>query len=294
MKRTSLEWNVRFLEFVERKIAFMKRQFDLLRKTMPLIHNITNYVTVNDVANILLACGGSPIMSDEVEDVEDITSICNGLNINIGTLHKSSIEGMLRAGKKANDLHHPILLDPVGAGASKFRTETALRLMQELNLAVIRGNISEIKTLALGSGTTKGVDADVSDAVTEENLEQAIEFVKAFSKKTGTIIAVTGRIDLVTDENRCYVIRNGRPEMGKITGTGCQLSGMMTAFITANPDEMLEAAAAAVCTMGLAGEIGWSRMQTGDGNATYRNRIIDAIYNMTGDILEKGANYEIR
>ena len=148
----------------------MKRQFDLLRKTMPLIHNITNYVTVNDVANILLACGGSPIMSDEVEDVEDITSICNGLNINIGTLHKSSIEGMLRAGKKANDLHHPILLDPVGAGASKFRTETALRLMQELNLAVIRGNISEIKTLALGSGTTKGVDADVSDAVTEEKL----------------------------------------------------------------------------------------------------------------------------
>ena len=272
----------------------MKRQFDLLRKTRPLIHNITNYVTVNDVANILLACGGSPIMSDEVEDVEDITSICNGLNINIGTLHKSSIEGMLRAGKKANDLHHPILLDPVGAGASKFRTETALRLMQELNLAVIRGNISEIKTLALGSGTTKGVDADVSDAVTEENLEQAIEFVKAFSKKTGTIIAVTGRIDLVTDGNRCYVIRNGRPEMGKITGTGCQLSGMMTAFITANPDEMLEAAAAAVCAMGLAGEIGWSRMQTGDGNATYRNRIIDAIYNMTGDILEKGANYEIR
>lgn len=233
-------------------------------------------------------------MSDEVEDVEDITSICNGLNINIGTLHKSSIEGMLRAGKKANDLHHPILLDPVGAGASKFRTETALKLMQELNLAVIRGNISEIKTLALGSGTTKGVDADVSDAVTEENLEQAIEFVKAFSKKTGTIIAVTGRIDLVTDGNRCYVIRNGCPEMGKITGTGCQLSGMMTAFITANPDEMLEAAAAAVCAMGLAGEIGWSRMQTGDGNATYRNRIIDAIYNMTGDILEKGANYEIR
>ena len=283
-----------FWSLLKGRIAFMKRQFDLLRETMPLIHNITNYVTVNDVANILLACGGSPIMSDEAEDVEDITSICNGLNINIGTLHKSSIEGMLRAGKKANDLHHPILLDPVGAGASKFRTETALGLMQELNLAVIRGNISEIKTLALGSGTTKGVDADVSDAVTEENLEQAIEFVKAFSKKTGTIIAVTGRIDLVTDGNRCYVIRNGRPEMGKITGTGCQLSGMMTAFITANPDEMLEAAAAAVCAMGLAGEIGWSRMQKGDGNATYRNRIIDAIYNMTGDILEKGANYEIR
>ena len=134
----------------------------------------------------------------------------------------------------------------------------------------------------------------MSDAVTEENLEQAVAFVKEFSKKTGSIIAVTGAIDLVTDGEKCYVIRNGRPEMGKITGTGCQLSGMMTAFITANPDEQLEAAAASVCAMGLAGEIGWSRMQEGDGNSTYRNRIIDAIYNMTGDILEKGANYEIR
>ena len=272
----------------------MKKQLDEVRRTIPLVHNITNYVTVNDVANILLACGGSPIMSDEPEDVEDITSICGGLNINIGTLHKTSIEGMLRAGKKANELNHPVLLDPVGAGASMLRTETAVKLMKELKLTVIRGNISEIKTLALGSGTTKGVDADVSDAVTEENLEQAITFVKDFSKKTGSIIAVTGAIDLVTDGETCYVIRNGRPEMGKITGTGCQLSGMMTAFITANPHEQLEAAAASVCAMGLAGEIGWSRMQEGDGNATYRNRIIDAIYNMTGDILEKGANYEIR
>ncbi len=272
----------------------MKKQFDEVRRTIPLVHNITNYVTVNDVANILLACGGSPIMSDEPEDVEDITSICGGLNINIGTLHKTSIEGMLRAGKKANELNHPILLDPVGAGASALRTETAVKLMKELKLTVIRGNISEIKTLALGSGTTKGVDADVSDAVTEDNLEQAVAFVKDFSKKTGSIIAVTGAIDLVTDGEKCYVIRNGRSEMGKITGTGCQLSGMMTAFITANPDTQLEAAAASVCAMGLAGEIGWSRMQEGDGNSTYRNRIIDAIYNMTGDVLEKGAKYEIR
>ena len=215
----------------------MKKQLDEVRRTIPLVHNITNYVTVNDVANILLACGGSPIMSDEPEDVEDITSICGGLNINIGTLHKTSIEGMLRAGKKANELNHPVLLDPVGAGASMLRTETAVKLMKELKLTVIRGNISEIKTLALGSGTTKGVDADVSDAVTEENLEQVITFVKDFSKKTGSIIAVTGAIDLVTDGETCYVIRNGRPEMGKITGTGCQLSGMMTAFITANPHE---------------------------------------------------------
>lgn len=228
----------------------MKECMDNVRKNVPLVHNITNYVTVNDVANILLACGGSPIMSDEPEDVEDITSVCGGLNINIGTLHQSSIEGMLLAGKKANELGHPVLLDPVGAGASRLRTDTALRIMKEIKLTVIRGNISEIKTLAYGSGTTKGVDADVADAVTEETLNDAIAFVKNFARKTSCIIAVTGAIDLVSDGEICYVIRNGRPEMGKITGTGCQLSGMMTAYVTANQEKPLEAAASAVCIMG--------------------------------------------
>lgn len=267
---------------------------DQVRANVPLVHNITNYVTVNDVANVLLACGGSPIMSDDPKDVEDITSICGGLNINIGTLNQRTVEGMFLAGKKANELGHAVLLDPVGAGASAFRTETALKLIQEIKFDVIRGNISEIKTLALGSGTTKGVDADVADAVTEENLDQSIAFVKTFAEKMGCIIAVTGAIDLVSDGTKCYVIRNGCPEMGKITGTGCQLSGVMTAFITANPEEKLKAAAAAVCTMGLAGEIGFSRMQEGDGNSTYRNRIIDAIYNMDQKTLDEGAKYEVR
>ena len=265
-----------------------------VRKNVPLVHNITNYVTVNDVANVLLACGGSPIMSDEPEDVEDITTICGGLNINIGTLNKSSIEGMYRAGKRANELGHVVLLDPVGAGASALRTNTAVGLMDKISFTAIRGNISEIKTLALGSGTTKGVDADVADAVTEESLDGAVKFAKDLAKKTGSIIAITGAIDLVADADRCYVIRNGRPEMGRITGTGCQLSGMMTAFLVANPEAPLDAAAAAVCTMGLAGEIGWSRMQEGDGNSTYRNRIIDAIFNMDGKTLDEGAKYEIR
>ena len=265
-----------------------------VRKNVPLVHNITNYVTVNDVANVLLACGGSPIMSDEPEDVEDITTICGGLNINIGTLNKSSIEGMYRAGKRANELGHVVLLDPVGAGASALRTNTAVGLMDKISFTAIRGNISEIKTLALGSGTTKGVDADVADAVTEENLDSAIRFVKDFAKKTGAVVAITGAIDLVSDAEKCFVIRNGRPEMGRITGTGCQLSGLTTAFVVANPDNKVEAAAAAVCTMGLAGEIGWSHMQEGDGNSTYRNRIIDAIYNMDGETLEKGAKYEVR
>lgn len=267
---------------------------DQVRTFVPLVHNITNYVTVNDVANILLACGGSPIMSDEPEDVADITSICGGLNLNIGTLNQRSIEGMFRAGHRAKELQHPILLDPVGAGASALRTNTALRIMDELQPTVIRGNISEIKTLAFGSGTTKGVDADVADAVTDETLDSAVAFVKDFAKKSHAIIAITGAIDLVSDSDKCYVIRNGRPEMGKITGTGCQLSGMMTAFITANPDNRLEAAAAAVAAMGLAGEIGWSHIQEFEGNSTYRNRIIDAICNMTGDILNQGAKYEVR
>ena len=265
-----------------------------VRRTVPLIHNITNYVTVNDVANILLACGGSPIMADDPGEVEEITALCSGLNINIGTLNQRTVESMRLAGKKAAALGRTILLDPVGAGASALRTRTAVELIKEIPFTVIRGNMSEIRTLALGSGTTKGVDADVADAVSEENLDSAVAFVKDFAVRTGAVVAVTGAIDLVSDGKACYVIRNGRPEMGKITGTGCQLSGMMTAFAAANPDHVLEAAAAAVCAMGLAGEIGWSRMVEGDGNATYRNRIIDAIYNMDGETLNGGAKYEVR
>ena len=272
----------------------LKTMLENVRAKTPLVHNITNYVTVNDVANVLLAAGGSPIMSDDADDVEDITSICGGLNINIGTLNKNTIPSMFLAGRKANELGHIVLLDPVGAGASRLRTDTANRLMQEVRFDAVRGNISEIKTLCTGSGMTKGVDADAVDAVTGANLDDGVALVKAFAKQTGCIIAVTGAIDLVSDGERCWCIRNGRPEMSRITGTGCQLSALTTAFLVANPEHKLEAAAAAVCMMGLAGEIAWANMQPGDGNSTYRNRIIDAIFNMTGDALEKGAKYELR
>ena len=272
----------------------LKAMLENVRAKTPLVHNITNYVTVNDVANVLLAAGGSPIMSDDADDVEDITSICGGLNINIGTLNKNTIPSMFLAGKKANELGHIVLLDPVGAGASRLRTDTANRLMQEVRFDAVRGNISEIKTLCTGSGSTKGVDADAVDAVTEANLDNGVQLVKTFAAQTGCIIAVTGAIDLVSDGERCWCIRNGRAEMSRITGTGCQLSALMTAFLVANPNRKLDAAAAAVCMMGLAGEIGWANMQPGDGNSTYRNRIIDAIFNMTGDALEEGAKYELR
>lgn len=265
-----------------------------VRKQVPLIHNITNYVTVNDCANILLACGGSPIMSDDIGEVEEITSICGGLNINIGTLNQRTIPAMLAAGKKANELGHPVVLDPVGAGASTLRTNTALQLLAEVKFAVIRGNISEIKTLALGNGSTKGVDADVADSVTEENLDQAVAFAKDFAKKTGAVVAITGAIDIVADDKKAYCIRNGHADMSKITGTGCQLSAMTAAYVTANQDHVWEAAAAAVCAMGLCGEKAKMRMTDLDGNSSYRNYIIDAISNLTPEELERGAKYEVR
>ena len=271
-----------------------KTCLDNVRATCPLIHNITNYVTVNDVANALLAIGASPIMADEPSDAREITKICGGLNVNIGTLNKRTIKAMFASAKNAAALGHKLLLDPVGAGASALRTNTALRLLKKFQFDVVRGNISEIKTLALGSGTTKGVDADIADSVTEGNLEKSVAFAKDFAARNNCVVAITGAIDLVADDGKCYVIRNGRAEMSRITGTGCQLSAVTAAFAVANPDNVLEAAAAAVCSMGLAGELAWERMQEGDGNSTYRNRIIDALFNMTGDELEKGAKYEIR
>lgn len=268
--------------------------FENVREKAPLVHNITNYVTVNDCANMLLACGASPIMADELEDAVEITAICGGLNINIGTLNHRTIPAMLAAGRRANQLGHPVVLDPVGAGASALRTNTALELLKEVKFAVIRGNISEIRTLALGSGTTRGVDADAADRVTEENLDAAAAFVGDFARRTGAVVAVTGAIDIVTDGERVFCIRNGRAEMSAITGTGCQLSALTAAFVTANPDRPLKAAAAAVCAMGLCGEIAYRRMTGPDGNSSYRNYIIDAMYRLTPAALEKGASYEVR
>ncbi len=272
----------------------MKSCLETVRAKAPLIHNITNYVTVNDCANVLLACGGSPIMADDKNEVGEITAICGGLNINIGTLNSRTIDAMVIAGKTANKLGHPVVLDPVGAGASALRTNTALRLLEEIRFSVIRGNISEIKTLAGSSAATQGVDANVADKVTEENLDSAIALAKAFAKKTGSVIAITGAIDIVCDSKKAYIIRNGHPMMSAVTGTGCMLSAVTAAYVTANPDRPLEAAAAAVCVMGLAGEIARERLGELDGNSSYRNYIIDAIYRMTPEGLDQGAKYEVR
>ena len=267
---------------------------DRVRERRPLIHCITNYVTANDVANLLLACGASPIMADEPEEVEEITARGAGLCLNLGTPSRRTIPSLRRAGVKAGELGRPVVLDPVGVGASALRLRTAQELMARVTFTVLRGNVSELRALAGGQEHTRGVDAGGADAVTEAELERGVAFAKGTARRTGTVVAVTGAIDLVSDGEQCVVIRNGRPEMGLVTGTGCQLSALTAACLAASPERPLEAAAAAVCAMGVAGELAWARMSPQDGNATYRDRIIDAVCRMDGAALEKGANYEMR
>lgn len=264
-----------------------------VRENAPLVHCITNYVTVNDVANILLASGGAPIMSDDEDEVAEITSICGGLDINIGTLNRNTIPSMFVAGKKANEVGHPVLLDPVGAGASKLRTQTAQQIIDQVKLACIRGNISEIKALALGSTTTKGVEADVADTVTDSNIAATVEYTKGLAAKTGAVIAITGAIDIVASADKAYAIRNGHPIMSKITGSGCMLSALTTAFLVANPETPLEAVVAAISMMGICGEKAAMKMlETGVGNSTFRDYLIDDIYLLTPAELEAGAKVE--
>ncbi len=269
------------------------RMLSNVRASVPLIQCITNYVTVHDVANIILACGGSPAMVDSEEEAADFLSIAYGLNVNIGTLNKSSAKAIFLAGRRAEELKKPMLLDPVGAGATKYRTKLALSIIDELPVSVVRGNISELMSLYYESGSTRGVDAAAADAVSNVNLHSKVAFAKDAAKRFGCIVAISGAIDLISDGMVCYAVRNGSAKMSTITGTGCQLSGMMTAFIAANNECILEAVLAAACAMGLAGEIAEKKLLPGEGNATYGNRIIDAISLMTEEELNRGARYEV-
>ena len=260
-----------------------------VRTSTPLVHCITNYVTVNDCANALLACGGSPIMSDEPEDVVDITTICGGLVLNIGTLNKQTIAGMRAAGKRASELGHPIVLDPVGAGASALRTATASEILDTMDVAVIRGNMSEIKAVAGASAATRGVDVNPDDVVTDENLAASAAFAKELAKKTGVIIAITGAIDIVANDEHVFAIRNGNAVMGKITGAGCMLSCSVGAYSVANKENMLEGVVAAIAGEGLCGQIAAERMTEADGNGSFRTYLLDAMYNLDAATLADGA-----
>ncbi|NLM11677.1 MAG: hydroxyethylthiazole kinase [Clostridiaceae bacterium] len=266
-----------------------------VHKKTPLVHCITNYVTVNDVANALIACGSSPIMADDESDAVDITAICDALVINIGTLNERTIKAMLKTGRKANELSHPVVLDPVGAGASKLRTDTTLKLLDEVKLSVIRGNVSEVKTVYKGSGTTKGVDADIKDAIREKNLDEAITLSRGLSAQTGAVIVITGAIDLVSDSNKTYIIYNGHEMMSKVSGTGCMLTAIIAAYCAANPGNHLDAAAAAVCVMGISGEIAYEKLiKNQAGPSSYRTYLIDAINKIDEEVLKGGMKIEIR
>ena len=268
---------------------FLTNCLQNVRSQRPLVHVITNYVTVNDCANVLLACGGSPIMADDRDEVQEITELCAATVLNIGTLNSRTIESMLSAGQKANELGHPTVLDPVGAGASRLRTETAQLLLKNIRFTAIRGNISEIKALALGSGTTRGVDAGIADMITEDNLPQAIRFTQDFSRRTGAVIAVSGALDIISDAGHSIIVRNGHPAMSTITGSGCMLTCMTAAYLAANPDTPLYATAAAFAVMGLAGE---QAAAAGRGVGSMRCGILDAVTFIDAAVLKAGAKIE--
>lgn len=268
---------------------------DNVREKAPLVHNITNYVTVNDCANIILACGGSPVMADNEFEVEDITSISASLVINIGTISDTVVSAMIKAGQKANELNRPVVLDPVGIGASKLRTEAVHQLLEKVKFSVIRGNISEIKTLYVGSGFTNGVDATEQDKVTDENMGEVIQFAQQLSEKTGAIIVITGATDLVVDNHSAFVIHNGHKMMSRITGSGCMLSSLIGAFCGANPATLLESTSAAVCAMGLCGELAYEKVVRNDsGTSSFRNDLIDYMSKMDTSMLKAGMKIERR
>ena len=255
----------------------IREYLNKVQQAAPLVHCITNYVTVNDCANILLACGASPIMADEPTEVEEISSLCSALLINIGTLNRRTVESMLKAGQRMNELRRPVLLDPVGVGASALRTETALTLISELKLAAIRGNVSEIRALVGQTGSSRGVDACPDDFVSESNLDNVKAMAAALAEKTSAIVAVSGAIDVISDGANTFAIRRGRPEMTQYTGSGCMLSALTTAFIAA--EKSAESCAAAFALMGMAGERAVEKMnQTESGSASLGKFIIDEIY----------------
>lgn len=248
-----------------------------LRRAAPLTHCITNYVTVNDCANVLLAFGASPVMADDPGEVEEIVGLASGLVINIGTLNRSTIPAMFAAGRRANELGIPAVLDPVGAGASSLRTETAFRLMREIRFAAIRGNVSEIAALAFGTGSTRGVDAAVADAVSETNRRAVAERLREFAAAARTTVVASGALDLVVDERRFATVRNGSPWAARITGAGCASTAVLGACVAANPGRIWEAAVSATAVVGVCGEIAerFAR-ERGAGTATFRTATIDA------------------
>lgn len=265
-------------------IAEIVRSLEKVRRKKPLIHHITNYVTANGCANITLAVGASPIMADDIEEAEDIVSISSALVLNIGTLNERTVESIIAAGKKANFLKIPVVFDPVGAGASPYRNRTTQRLLDEVQLSVIRGNISEIGFIAGAGGTAKGVDASEDDIAAGSEAGSVI--AKAAAKKLGCIVAVTGPMDVITDGSRVIFIRNGTKLLSCVTGTGCMCTSLVGAYCGAASD-YLAAAAGGVLTMGIAGEI--AAEYSGGGYGAFQIGVIDAVSVLNAEEINRRA-----
>jgi len=267
---------------INRKIGNLLNQ---VHEKKPLIHHITNYVTVNDCANITLGIGASPVMADAVEEAADIAAISSALVLNIGTLNKRTVQSMISAGKSANEKGIPVVLDPVGVGASKFRNDIASLLIDNVKLAVLRGNISEIKFMAGLEAATKGVDASESDMA---KADDAGRIAKNLAKKMDCIVAISGETDIISDGNKIVYVKNGHSMLGNLTGTGCMCSSLIGSFCGASPDELFAATAAAMVCMGISGELAFEREgQLGGGS--FHVALYDAVSNMNANILERRA-----
>jgi hydroxyethylthiazole kinase len=255
----------------------------LVREKRPLVHHITNYVTVNDCANITISVGAAPVMADAPEEVCEMVSFANALVLNIGTLNKGQIESMVLAGGMANDRGLPIILDPVGAGATQYRTESAQRLLDELEITILKGNAGEIGTLAGAEASVKGVD---SAGVTGD-----METIAGhFAKRAGITVVVSGPVDIVTDGKRVLLVENGHPMMGSISGTGCMAASVTAAFAAVADDPVI-ASAAALAAFGIAGE---KAAACARGPYSFRTALFDKMAAMKPEDLASNARITVR
>jgi hydroxyethylthiazole kinase len=218
-----------------------------LRETKPLVHQITNYVVMNETANATLALGALPVMAHAREEVEEMAAIAGALVLNIGTLSPNWVDAMLLAGRVANERGTPVVLDPVGAGATTYRTETAKRILEQIDVTVLRGNAGEIATLV-------GVHAEVRGVESIATGSNPADLARQAGKHLGLVASVTGVVDYVSDGETVIGIANGHPLMATITGTGCMSSALTGCFLAVNRDAPLAAAAEALVAFGVAGE----------------------------------------
>lgn len=257
------------------------KAFLQIKAATPLIHHLTNFVTVNDCANITLAIGASPVMANDVAEVEEVTTCASAVVLNIGALNGSTATAMLAAGKKANSLGIPVVFDPVGVGVTGFRKEFANRIIAEIKLAVIKGNVAEIKALAGQQQGVRGVDSIADDSDAED-------VAKALAKKFGCVVAVSGKTDIITDGEKSCLVLNGNEMLAGVTGTGCMATSLTASFcgVTSN---YFVAAAAGITVMGIAGELAKQRLTVQQGLGTFRVGIFDAVSTMTSETILKMA-----